>query len=57
MESKTLSFVAKGVEPEGPIVILRGHRSKVGREKGTRKLVAVLLHLSASYPVEVEGLE
>ena len=52
--SKTLSFVAKGVEPEGPNVVLRGHRSKVGREKGIRKLVVI--RLWASYPAEGEGL-
>ena len=43
--------------PEGPNVDLRGHRSKVGHEKGIQKQKAMLLHLSASYPVEEEGLE
>ena len=52
--SKTLSFVAKGAEPEGLNVVLRGHRSKVGREKDNRKQVAI--RLWASYLAEGEGL-
>lgn len=55
--SKTLSFVTKGVEHEGPNIILRGLRSKEGHEKDNRKLVAVMLRLWASYLAEGEGLE